>query len=136
MNIRSVNVVMSEYSSVRNWEFLKANCFVSEKRFAFIAVIAAADGKTLTSDCREDGSIRVSDLSVDIIWKDKDCRMIRVDTVRNVKKINGEDRILTCDCVNWEKEFNSDEIVSGEVIITDKRGSYWRNDDTLKWDVI
>lgn len=136
MNTRSINVTMSEYSSLKNWKFLESSCFISDKRFAFIAIISAASGITLTNCCRDTEGIRVYDLNVDIIWKDKNNKMLRVDTIKNVKKINGEDRLLACDCANWEKEYDSEKIVSAEVIITDKNGSLWKNDDTIRWDVI
>lgn len=136
MNIRNINVSMSEYSSMKNWEFLKSSCFVSDKNFTFIAIITAASEVTLSYDCGETEGIRVIDLNVDLIWKDKNNRMVRIDTIRNVKKINGENRLLTCDCVNWDKECDCDEIVSAEVIITDKKSSYWRNDDTIRWNAI
>ncbi len=136
MNIRNINVGMSEYSSAKNWELLKSSCFVSEESFAFIAVIGAGSSITLSNDFMNREGVRVSDLNVDLIWKDRDNRMLRVDAVKNVKKINGEDRILACDCGGWNRGCDSEKIASVDVIVTDNKYRCWDKDDTFRWDMI
>ncbi len=136
MNTRNINVTMSEYSNNRDWEFLKSSCFVSESRFAFIAIISAENGTTIRGSFRDAEGVRVDDLNVEIIWKDKDNRYLRGDTLRNVKKINGENRLLAVDCSDWGRDFNAEDIVSAEVIITDRKSSFWNDDDTIRWDVV
>lgn len=136
MNTRSINVTMSEYSNNRNWKFLKSSCFVSEKRFAFIAIISAENGITIKGSFKGTEGIRVDDLDVEVIWKDKDNRFLRSNTLRNLRKINGENRMLACDCSDWGRDFKVEDIASAEVIITDRKSSFWNTDDTIRWDVV